>query len=1223
MVFWKKRKQEKTKKTDKKTKKARKAKKKIIIMLLIGVLCTGILCTTVFGESAKVYKVQAARTEEVSQNSQIIYFEDGSSLTVTSDEEAMTITGTHVKSTSRISYATVGYHMTLEPTGGYVNGKEHREIVMLDKYETITDEVTTSYVLDRQSIIDGAYALFQSANPSGSEDEMWMKFVEEISINGGIEFYLHNIFSVIERTGGSGSEILSTSRPYHNLGTAVGVSPRVPGILNAVEELYGSDWSEGTKKKLPEYYDIHLKLYVKPCKTNVILATEEGEVLESLRSSMKVYQNAEVRYCFPQHLKEEINYQGETYKLTQASIRKSYVLYGGGNETVQNYSLSDAKGLKVSLSTRAVSFLQLFEADSTVYLICEKMEGKKEEEPKEEITEDGETYRIRYMEPENEIVLQAWEEENPYFDVESEAGGIPVNEKLMAKGELWRYLFEGSFTAKKGEITFQVPVRRRYHLVWNEVVGGTPEEAVYETFEDWREVEVYVPVVRGYSYAEVQNFTYYGISELYVQNGALPDGELSARMGEGMLGELTLPEISCEHYEGVEEHLKYPPEVEEGIVLPMLTLWGDGAMPSIPQEDFSAVAQERVSGIQVRNDAFCFDGTNYLTDEWNEFFPGMEISLGTVFAGWGKDGIAACVKSDALLIPERVKNGMHESAGEVVYTPLAAYPEAKSEPYPFAFEEINGVYVYTPVYCGVNWQADNEKYTQLVAPRAGTVQLVLDPEGLTSELWIGISNVGYHSARTGYHERDYAKTLGTEGLSYLARTSQGVLRNEVRFPFDVFRDTGMLYGSADDTYIPAGTWVAIGKETVRFYLPEWVAEGSYAVECRSVACNCPDGVTNGEMQANRNAKNYIATGRIEVQVSGRLFGFCLYDIVDYPVWEQVFRDGRTGRIKNRYENRDLGELLTYFDCEALYRYHSGIADAYGRKRSGKEYTLPVLAGEHPDGADAAVKAGYTVRFCVTTIGERMSRKDSYVNIVPSFFWVDAKGQNRTRVDLYYKRRLADGKEYLVRIGDEKEREDKKMQTAGSIWLGIPEQERAATQRIWGAEEKESEATIYTYSLLKGEAAFRTVKNFSYQNKITGHKQYSVIRSRGISPDRLLMLEQGNYFEYSLPYDVMAAEKDFPVMEYAADYGIDFTENFWKKEGFLIVSFDITAVVQGNAYLSYTNAANPGYCNMWELEGVQKQKRDKNGVAFCFYPGDVLVMPVMGSIRNDYRFGGIY
>ncbi len=1201
-------------------KKRKKGSTRIAGTLLFFAFLAGIL-----GWYTDVCPAQAARTEEISQDSQIIYFEDGSSLKVDSDEETMTITGTHVKSSSRISYITVGYHMTLEQTGGYVEGKEHREIAMLDKRETITDKVTTSYVLDRQSIVDGAYALFRAGHPSDVEDEIWMKFVEEISVKGGIEFYLHNIFSVVERTGGSGSAVIATSRPYHNLGTAVGISPCVPGILNAVNELYGSDWSEGTKKKLPEYYDIHLKLYVKPCKANVVLVTEEGEIIRRLKNNIGVYRNAEVRYRFPQSLTEQFSFQGEDYKLTQSSIRKSFVRYHDEEGTVQNYSLGDKKGLKVRLATRSVAFPQLLDADSTVYLVCEKVKEDSKEEWEEESSEGQETLSIHFMDPENVVVLQAWEEEKPHFWVEEEAGGIPVNEKLIVKGNLWRYLFEGRFSSKKGEITFQIPVRRKYRLVWKELAVEESGEEVYETFEDWREVEVCVPVKRQYSYAEILDFSYYGLSELLVQNGALPGEEFFARTGEGMLSGMAFPEVSFKHYEGKEAHLQYPPEVEEGIELPVLTVFGDGAMPSIPQEDFASLAQERVSGIRVRSDIFCFDASAYMTDEWKEFFPGMEISLNKVFAGLTKDGVGAEVKSEALLIPEKTANGMYESGATAKYAKLAAYPDTAEERMENEIGEVNGVYVYTPVYCDVDCKSDNKKYTQLINPQEDSVQLVLDSDGITSELWLGISNTGFHSARQGYGERDFAETLGTKGLSYLARTTEGVLRNEVRFPFDVFRDTGILYVSSDDTYIPAGNWVAIGKEAVRFYLPEWVTEGSYTVECRSVACSCPDDTAKGEMQANRDAKNYIAADNVKVQVSGRICGFCLYDIADYPVWEEVFRDSATGKIKNAYENRKLGYLVSGLEREALYRYYAGTADAYGRKRGGKQYTLPVLAGEHPEGGNASTKTGYTVRFFLTTIGERMGRKDSYVKIVPKFFWVDAKGENRREVDLYYTRRFPDGRKCLVKIGDQTERGDVKLRAAGSIWLGIPQKELDATAAVWADEGKEREIPMYTYSLLLGKTAFRTVKNFAYRDRITGHKQYPMIRSRGVSEERLVMLEQGNYFEYSLPHDVMAVARGFPVTEYAACYGVDFTEKFWKKEGFLIVSFDITGMVQESAYLSYANMGNygAGYCNMWELEGIQKHKRDKNGVTFCFYPGDVLVMPVMDSIRNDHRTGGIY
>lgn len=1186
-------------------------------------LLAGLFCFTIFTGHTNVCPVQAARTEDMSQSCQIIYFEDGSSLTVNSDDKEMTITGTHVKSTSRISYETVGYHMTLAPTGGYVDGKEHREILLLDKYETITDEVTTSYVLDRQSIIDGAYALFQKEHPSGGGDEVWMEFVKEISVKGGVEFYLHNIFAVIERTGGSGSTVISTSRAYNNLGTAVGTKPRVPGILNAVEELYGSDWSAGTKKKLPEYYDIHLKLYVKPCKTNILLVTEDGQVITTIKSGINVYENAEVRYQVPQYIRGEINYQGEKYQLTQASIRKSFVHYKDGNDTIQKYSLSNKKGLRVYLKSGSLIFLQLLDVSSDVYLVCEKIEDVVEEERKEEITENEETYSIRYMEPQNEIKIQACKEEAPYFEVEDETGGIPANEELLVKGKFWKYLFYGKFSVKKGEITFSVPVRRKYHRIWKEAVGETDEGGlIYETFEDWQQTVNYVPVTKKYSYAEIKEFAYYGISEFLLENHALPEGMLVCKKGGGIFADLVLPEISYEHYDGQEAHLLYPPEAEAGIDLPMVTLQSDFGMPSIPSEDVSATVQEMVSEVKVRSDMFCFDGVNYLTDVWKEYVPGMEISLSGVLAGLTKEKIPADVKSDALRIPEQVENGMHESMAQVTYEQVMAYNVTQGEPRVFGLEEVNGVYVHTPVYCGADWRAENEKYTQLVAPQSAAVQLVLDPQGITSEIWIGISNVGNHSAKTGYGERDYAETLGTPGLSYLAQTTDGVLRNEVRFPFDVFRDTGVLYGNADDTYIPAGSWVAVGQEKVRFYLPEWVTEGNYVVECRSVACNCPDDTKSGEGQANRNPGNYIATDSIPVQVSGRLFGFCLYDIADYPVWEEVFRDPATGKIKNRYENRVSGEQLEGFGRLALYRYFSGVADEYGKGRAGKPYTLPVLVGDHPDRADAAVKAGYTVRFCVTTIGERMSRRNSYVDIVPKFFWVDANGKNRREVDLYYTRRLADGEKYLVKIGSELEQEDIKLQDANGIWLGIPKKELDAAKTIWGEVEEVSGMPIYTYSRLKGGLPFRTLKNFSYRDMIMGHGQYALIRGRGISQERLLMLEQGNYFEYSLPNDVMAAEKDFPVMEYAADYGVDFSEKFWKKEGFLIVSFEITAVVFGNAYLTYANE-DGRYCDMWELEGMQKHRRDKNNVTFCFYPGDVLVMPLMDSIRKDYRFGGIY
>ena len=81
--------------------------------------------------------------------------------------------------------------------------------------------------------------------------------------------------------------------------------------------------------------------------------------------------------------------------------------------------------------------------------------------------------------------------------------GIPVNENLVVNGEFWKYLLEAEFETKNGEITFQVPVRRTYRLVWQEIVGYIEESPIYQSFEDTRSVEVYVPVIRKYSYAQI------------------------------------------------------------------------------------------------------------------------------------------------------------------------------------------------------------------------------------------------------------------------------------------------------------------------------------------------------------------------------------------------------------------------------------------------------------------------------------------------------------------------------------------------------------------------------------------------------------------------------------------------------------------------------------------------------------------------------------------------
>ena len=227
-----------------KDRKDRKAKAAVLIFF-IGIIMSGKI------------RGLAASTEFISQQYQMIYFSDGSTILAETTEDELILTGTHVKSASKISYETIGFHVTLEKTGGYVEGSEHREITLLSKEDVIDSQVTTTYRLDRQSIVDNVYDMYAEQYPGMADDIIAQKFLEEVNRNEGISFYLHNIFCVIERSGGSGSTVLARSDPYHNLG-----GDGQSGILTAVSEIYGSDWSDATKEKLKEYYDIHLKLYM-------------------------------------------------------------------------------------------------------------------------------------------------------------------------------------------------------------------------------------------------------------------------------------------------------------------------------------------------------------------------------------------------------------------------------------------------------------------------------------------------------------------------------------------------------------------------------------------------------------------------------------------------------------------------------------------------------------------------------------------------------------------------------------------------------------------------------------------------------------------------------------------------------------------------------------------------------------------------------------------------
>ena len=1094
--------------------------------------------------SGNIIFTKGAETEVVSEECQIVHFSDGSSLNVWSTPTELIIRGTHVNSKAKISYETTGYTVTNLKTDGMVESVPYFPVKLISKSEVIGAEVETTYRLDRRSILDGLYALYRKSKPLLTDAEVLTWFRQYVHDNSGLDFYLHNVFCVIKREGGSGSAVISRSGTYRNLGTPVGASKKTPGILNAVMDLFGVDWSEQTKKKLKEYYDIHLKLHITPCFADVVLADEDGNILCDILKEERGAQYVKMGLFIPKQYQGELEFHGVKYKLTQKSVRKSYVCYGTDMKREQEYSLVGDEGLKVRLQSGELEYMQLFSEKSTVFLVCEKLE-EQEEKPGGPVVEETEgTYRISMFEPEPEIEISAWEQGNPFFVVDDENGGIPVNEYIYIKTVVPDFLLGATFAYKEGEVTVDIPVRRTYQLNWREIVGededGLP---IYEYFSDTVTRQTYVPVTREYRYIELAQLEYYYLSNILVMNEVLEKGELECQIGSGMLEQLVQKPLLWEHFDGESLHLQEPEEFETGIVLETVSLYSDHGMPSIPNEDFSAVVEEMVGEFLVRDDYFSFLGNTYLSGEFVDYNKDNQKTMQEIFGGIEQSLYEAA--TEKILIPENVENGIHESSGEVNYKRV----ESMSQKYPktvsFEPEEINSVYIHTPVYCAGILEADNKQFCQLVSPNDNAVMLVPDEEGISGDLIVKISNTGEHSQKKGYGTRDYSETLGSSGLSYLAKNDNGILRNEVQFPFDVYLDVGRNQNPADDILYTANEWIAVGKDSARFYLPLWVEEGVFEVKFRSVAANASGYEEFSEENCNTQMENYIATASALVQVSGKIFGLKIQDITDYPLWENVFKTG---------EN-----------------YSVGTKDEYGRIiKNNSLYTLPVCEGSHPSVERACYKPGYLARFQLSVTGTALQKNGAAVKIVPRFFYLDENGRHRDEVLLYTTRRIG-RREYLVRAGDSVD--------------------------LKNAVNSEGNYPPYSYGGLRLECG-----------------------GMGVSGKRVEL-----DFEYSLPYRFYVVNKNVDVEKISRERGIDFTEDFWKKKGYLVVNFEITGCVSEKPYLSYSNNENSikGYCCMWCMEGQVNKKQGQGETMFQLDFGDVLVVPLGSSIQKDYIAGGIY
>lgn len=771
------------------------------------------------------------------------------------------------------------------------------------------------------------------------------------------------------------------------------------------------------------------------------------------------------------------------------------------------------------------------------------------------------------LEPCPSGVIKADTRGNEEFNVEE---GIPTSESLYVNAFTPGYLSGYQYTQVKGEKIYPVTVNKTWTLTWTtkEPNGKDKKGNTIYTESKHSKDETVTQVImvrRKFSYYLLDYFDVYGIQSASFENYALPNESVTIQP-KGY----SPPSVTYKANEDESWHMKEP-EIEV-VELDHETKDGGSTCPVPDTENFSNDAEESVEKIKVRNDELIFNGKTLMEKSWEEEKTKEPMGIAYDLEDVNQD----VLYQSSLVIDSSKSNGEFSSTGTVNYVRIKSLNSKFEEILSYEMT-INDVTIHTPTVCDGKI-TDLKIYNQKVNPIEDRASLILD-----KEFTVRLETTGQHNNYKGYGYRDYDQYIATK---------------KVKFPFDVYRG---------QSYISAGSWIAIQNEET-FYLPTWVTEGSYEIEFEAAAINSEanNGYYNSEYLANLSIENYVATDSVYVQVTGRLYDLQIYDITDYPLWESVFR--RTNSL-----------ALTGFNYTIGLNNQNGIVT--GRK---SKYTFPLVKGSHPSVEnEGPLSLGYCTRFKLKTIGDMDKALDS-IKIIPRFYYIDYQGGNRQEVDLYYTETFASKRRYLVKVGSEQDKLNKKTYLLGSNYWQVPIQEINNTAFVDGEtieEVRSRKSELFTFGQIELHSQFRTY--------IGGSKYIpSGVIPSGVKEQEVISSVQQWYGEYYLPSQIHVVPKDFNLGIYAVDKGsLDFTEDIWLRGGYIVINFDIVTYQTGSekGNLSYINKENAlkGYCNMWELEGVQLDKKDSVGNVFHFKYGDYILYDIEKSAASDYRSGGTH
>ncbi|MGG3283069.1 DUF5704 domain-containing protein [Paenibacillus solani] len=328
------------------------------------------------------------------------------------------------------------------------------------------------------------------------------------------------------------------------------------------------------------------------------------------------------------------------------------------------------------------------------------------------------------MDPVATGVIKADQRDSEQFNV---LDGIPTSETLYVNVFGLNYLYQNQWANMSGEITYTVPVKKKYILTWT--IPGTPSSGPNDPGTPDKPMREEVPVeerlaiIRPYSYWQIDNLEVYKLGRSTVSNYALPGGSVSLTPTG-----YTPPILTSDHSARVEDHVKASPceEVDLGTE----TVPGGSSRPVVPSTDFTSAAESAVGQNQVKNDKVLFNGSTVMSDSWAQEaapIPGIIPPASTINRDvlYGKNYLI----SSTLLNKKNTP-----STGTIEYDLIPGNINGGS-PKSYPVNAINTVTVHTPV---VNYSSvtDDQDHNQKTTPNSSRSAFILDrPFTVTTGVW--------------------------------------------------------------------------------------------------------------------------------------------------------------------------------------------------------------------------------------------------------------------------------------------------------------------------------------------------------------------------------------------------------------------------------------------------------------------------------------------------------